>query len=496
MKSLILRNKLFVVFLALFIIIGCKQTETVIVNDSPTAIATDTTGTEGANENEAGFRKLVIGDDQKIYSLDPLFADNTVSMQATQLVYEGLVRLNTNGDVASGIAESWTVSDDSLRYTFKLRPDIFYQDSEVFSTGTGRRLTAHDVKYNFNRMAKAEVPPRAAQLFMNIRGFEPYFQEQRMVYNPEKRNINDISGISVPNQETIVFKLEQKDPQFLKKLATPYAVIYPEEAVGEELKDFSPVGTGPFNFSKQPSDSTYIFSKFNDYYDANSIKLNRVDITSHSNEQDLFKSMSTGNLHLIPQLGPQLINSLLNSDNTLQSSYTNLYNLYKGGATTYTLRWNAHSTISKDEAAKVRRISSSDSISFFRSLPDEYITSTVVDTTRPKTTSPSQLPPIYAMYSDDPFIRTYLGSLSEALSKENGSLKMIQHRAPSRKTGLFLTKSYPLIPDSQWSNYEPIFQFSIDQLALVRNEIEQLHFNQYPWWFNLRNVTLPAAENM
>ncbi|NGP89221.1 ABC transporter substrate-binding protein [Fodinibius halophilus] len=495
MKSLTLRSKLLFTLSILFIVAACKQPETVVVGDNPTTIAADTTDRQDTNKNEAGFRKLLIGEGQKIYSLDPLFADNTASMRAIQLVYEGVVRLNANGEVVAGLAKDWSVSSDSLRYTFTLRPEIFYQDSEIFSTGTGRKVKAQDVKYIFKRMAKADTPPWAAQLFMDIRGFEPYYREQRMVYNPEKRSIDDISGISTPDQQTVVFQLEKKDSRFLQKLATPYAVIYPKEAVAEEPANFSPVGTGPFNFSKQPTDSTYIFSKFSNYYNASGVNLNRVDITTCSNEQVLFRALSTNKLHLTPQMGPQLTRSTIQNER-LKPSYSSRYTLLNGGPITYTLRWNQHSSIPKLQAQNIGRITTSDSITFFKSLPDEYITSNPIDTTTPDTTSLSQASPIYTMYSDDPYIRTFLGSLSTTLSKQNISLKMIQHRAPTRNTGLFFTKSYPLIPDSQWDNYLPIYQFSVDQLALYRNEIEQLHFNQYPWWFDLRDVTMPATENM
>jgi len=498
MKSLAVQKKLLVLCSVLFVLLGCKQPETVVVEENPTTIATDTTSEQSASESDAKFRELLIGEYQKINSLDPLFADNTASMRAVQLVYEGLVRLNQNGSVVEGLAKNWEISNDSLSYRFTLRSDIYYQDSEVFSTGTGRRLVAQDVKYVFERMAKSNVPPNAAQLFMDIRGFEPYFQEQRLVYYPTKRSITDISGLTVQDKQTIVFELEQPDPNFLKKLATPFAVIYPREAVGQTATDYTPVGAGPFNFSQRSaSDSTLTFSKFNDYYNAAAINLNRVDITTSKSESDLFQLMSTSDLYLLPQLGPQLMKNVLNTDSALLNSYQDRYNLKRGGGTTeYVLRHNPHSKLTNSGAQTITQILATDSLSYTNQFPGNNVTSQTVDTSNAPIDSAPLKEQLYAVYSDDPFVRTFLGSLSNSLSSYGSSLSMIQIQAPSRNTELLFTKNYPLIPNNLWDDYQPLYHFSVIQTALTRNEIKGLELNKYPWWFDLRGVTLPPAENM
>ncbi len=498
MKSLAVQNKLLVFCSALFLLWGCKQPETVVVEENPTTIATDTTSKQSPSKSDAEFRELLIGEYQPINSLDPLFADNAASMRAVQLVYEGLVRLNQNGSVVAGMANNWEISNDSLSYTFTLRPDIYYQDSEIFSTGTGRRLVAQDVKYVFERMAKSDVPPHAANLFMNIQGFEPYYQEQRLVYHPTNRSISGVSGITVQDQQTITFELEQPDPNFLKKLATPFAVIYPHEAVAQTVTNFTPVGAGPFNFTQRSSsESVLTFSKFNGYYNAEEINLNRVDITTSKSESDLFRSMGTGNLYLLPQLGPQLMKNVLNTDGALMGSYEDRFALQQGsGSTEYVLRHNPHSKLTNSGAQTIFHLLATDSISYTNQFPGKYVTSQTTDTSNVSIDPASLNEQLYAVYSDDPFVRTFLGTLSNSLSSYGSSLNMIQIQAPSQNTELLFTKNYPLIPNNLWDDYQPLYRFSVTQAALMRNEIEGLELNEYPWWFNLRGVTLPAAENM
>lgn len=494
MKSLVAQHKFLALIALLVLFAGCKQPETIVVEQSPTvAPANDTTETDNT-KSEASFRKLVIGEYNAISTLDPLFADNASAMRAVQLVYEGLVRLDSSGSVMPGLAKSWEVSNDSLEYTFHLRPEIYYHDSDKFSTGTGRKFVSGDVKYVFERMAHAEVPPKAAQMFMNIKGFDSYFQEQREIYLPADRKLDGVSGIQTPNDTTVVFELNSPDPQFLKKLATPLAVIYPREAVGQSVSSFSPVGTGPFNFSSRSADSTLTFSKFQDYYNASDIKLNRVDIITDNSESELFRAMGSNDIYMLPQLGPQLLKNLVEPNGQLSASYQNRYQLQvTNGATEFVMRYNPEANLSPANAQAISRLAKSDT-SYVAEFPGNIVTANIKDTANANLSGLSGQ--IYSTFSQNPFVRTYLGDLSQQLSNYNTKLQMIQIRAPSRNTGLLFTVNYPLIPDSRWSNYKDLFHFRVKQAALLRSEISGLNFNQYPWWFDLRGVSLPAVERL
>lgn len=67
--------------------------------------------------------------------------------------YDMLVRLDINDTtkVKGGIAESWTVSDDGLTYTFKLKPGIKF--------ASGNPITSEDVAWSFERAVKLDKSP-------------------------------------------------------------------------------------------------------------------------------------------------------------------------------------------------------------------------------------------------------------------------------------------------------------------------------------------------
>ena len=500
MKLLSLQNYLPVLILSLVVLWGCKQPETVVIEDAPTASApADTTDEYTPSDDESDFRKLVIGEYQSITSFDPLLAENGATMRALQLVYEGLVRLNANGNTVPAVAKSWDVSNDSLTYSFTLNPNIYYHDSDVFSTGTGRRLTARDVKFVFERMAKTGNPPTAAKLFWDIEGFEPFYQEQHKVYEPKKRTLSEVSGIQTPNDSTVVFELHEQDPQFLKKLASPYAVLYPREAVSSTPNSFAAVGTGPFTLSSQRADSTYIFAKSQKYHNSKTIRLNRVDILTSNSESNLMRQMGSGNIHLLPELGPNIIQNVATDTGTLKEGFNDRYTLTRrNNFNQITVRFNPQADITDEIAGRISRLAYANTSSYFEQLPGFLVAPDSTVNQQPSDTTITE-ENLYAVYSDNPFARTYLANLSKILGRQDVELNMTNLRIPTRNIDLWVTQNAPLINDyndTLYKDYPELFRFRVYPTSLQRNEITGLNYNQYGWWLDLRGVSLPTADKL
>lgn len=475
---------------------ACKQPETIVVDRDPeTAADGDTLVQQPTEKQAAGFQRLNMGELQPVHSLDPLLADNSSSMRAIQLVYEGLVRFDESGDIIPAVAQRWSAGNSDRRYTFHLRPDIYYHDSNVFGSGTGRKLTAGDVVFVFERMADHASPPRAAQLFMNIEGYDDYYREQRLVYNPSLRKVDRISGIQTPNDTTVVFELNQPDPEFLQKLATPLAVIYPKEALkNNSAVGFTPVGSGPFSFSQRASDSTLVFSKFQDYYAASDIQLNRVDLISSDNEMNLLNAMEEGDIHFLPDLGPTLSKQLLMENGNLASSYNDRYVLTLTGTSEVALRHYPPSDLSRDTGADIGQLVETNASAFFEEF-GPAVTDTSFLTDDSKIASMSNLR-IQAPATDHPYGKALLRQLADLLGEQGGNLEIIDIHIPTRRTGLFFTGDLTLISSGEWADYPSLVSFTIQHHSLQRSDINNLPANRYAWWLDLRRVELPAFDNI
>jgi ABC-type transport system substrate-binding protein len=438
-------KQLLAFFIVVLVIGSCKQPETVIVDRDPdTAADRDTTAQEDTTKRDASFRQLIIGEYEPITTLDPLQVSSATEMRAVQLLYEGLVRFDRQGDIVPAIARDWSVENNNSQYTFRLRSDIYFHDNDRFGSGTGRKLRASDVKFSIERSARNDVSPKAARLFMNIRGFEPYFQEQRNLYNPDQRQLDGVSGIEVSNDSTVVITLNNADPNFLQKLATPLAVIYPKEAIGSN-NTFEPIGSGPFTFSRRQNDSTHIFSKFDNYYHSSDISLNRVDIINSEDGQALWSKMQSGDIHYLPELGPKLNQQLLNDEGNLTSSYSNRYQqVLSEGEITFTLHHNLDSDLPENIARGIGQIAQNNPSALFEKMGVE-INQTSFSADDSDISSMDDRTINIAPVTNHPYSQQLLENLSLLLEQQNSELSISNSRIPHQGIGLFITERQPLI---------------------------------------------------
>ncbi|TCL72884.1 ABC transporter substrate-binding protein [Rhizobium sp. BK251] len=88
-----------------------------------------------------------------IITMDPGEAFELSTAEVTSNTYSLLVRLDMNdtSKIVGDLAESWTVSDDGLTYTFKLKPDLKF--------ASGNPITAEDVAWSFERAVKLDKSP-------------------------------------------------------------------------------------------------------------------------------------------------------------------------------------------------------------------------------------------------------------------------------------------------------------------------------------------------
>lgn len=156
-------------------------------------------------------------------------------------VYQGLVRINRNGEVVPSLAKDWEILEDGNLYRFHLREDVSFHD--------GKRFTAEDVLFTLNRARGDEVT----------------------VPNPEY--FAPIEELSAPDQLTVEVELSQPNSSFLFNLARGDSIILPK---GANDPSTSPVGTGPFEFVSWKRGDSVTLTRFDDYYEEDLPYLDKV----------------------------------------------------------------------------------------------------------------------------------------------------------------------------------------------------------------------------
>jgi peptide/nickel transport system substrate-binding protein len=117
-------------------------------------------------------------------------------------------------------------------WTFKLRSGIKFSN--------GQALTGQDVKATFERLFKIGSSPNAGTWYNVIQGGDT------CVKTPKTCNLSQ--GIKV-NGNTVTFNLTTADPEFLDKLAVPFAFILPASTPAK-VANIPPPGTGPYKWAQ------------------------------------------------------------------------------------------------------------------------------------------------------------------------------------------------------------------------------------------------------
>lgn len=184
-----------------------------------------------------------------IASLDPAFAKNQSIMWPVHQLYSTLVEVDENMQIKPLLAKSWDISSDNLVFTFHLRTDVFFHDDDAFENGNGRKLTAGDVRYSFNRIMDKNTASPGAWIFNN--------------------RVDSIQPFTAINDSTFQLKLQRPFQPILGILSMQYCSIIPVEAVEKYGSNFRshPVGTGPFAFVAWEEGQALVLKKNDQYFE-------------------------------------------------------------------------------------------------------------------------------------------------------------------------------------------------------------------------------------
>ncbi|MEO5356774.1 MAG: ABC transporter substrate-binding protein [Nitrospirae bacterium YQR-1] len=185
-------------------------------------------------------------------TLDPAYVVDVSGGAICAKIFNGLVKLNENLEVVPDIAKSWTISRDSLKYTFYLNDNVTFHN--------GRLLTAKDVEYSLKRLLLPQTKSPNTWVVMSLLGAEEFLNGKAQ----------SLEGIKVTDNYTVELNLKTPFAPFIKLLTMPPAYIVPEAEVERLKKGFAnqPTGTGPFQFSRWEPDSELILSRFDGYFES------------------------------------------------------------------------------------------------------------------------------------------------------------------------------------------------------------------------------------
>ncbi|NGX55891.1 MAG: Oligopeptide-binding protein OppA [Candidatus Anoxychlamydiales bacterium] len=226
------------------------------------------------NKKDLKKQKITLNIESEPNTLDPRKVRSLNSINLVKSLFEGLVKEEKDGSISLALAESYQISKDNKVYTFKLK-DALWSNKE--------KITAYDFEYTYKKiLSKDFITSSAYNLFV--------------IKNAKKAKNNEISiddiGIKAIDENTLQIELEIPKFYFLKLLTHPsfFAINSkldkknPSWAISS--KDF--VSSGPFKLSKWVREDQLLFSKNENYYDSDKVKLNEISFLILTIDSELF----------------------------------------------------------------------------------------------------------------------------------------------------------------------------------------------------------------
>lgn len=217
-------------------------------------------------------------------SLDPHKMVAAGTKEVLFNLFEGLMKPDSNGELFPAVADSYSISDDGLTYTFHLREGIKFHN--------GKEVTVDDVLYCIEKNADPESASAYVSVFSNIKEYKA-------------------------EGDNIVITLETKNTDFLQYMTM--AVIPKDNAD----PDSNPIGTGPYTYVSRSPQENIILKRFDEYWGEKAY-IENVTLKICANADSIVMDLIGGSVDLFARITSAQALQLQNSDFNVEEGTMNL----------------------------------------------------------------------------------------------------------------------------------------------------------------------------
>src|SRR5258708_1771235 len=222
-------------------------------------------------------------------TLDPHKSSTVPEHNILLNLFEGLMVLDPGGNVAPGAAESFSISEDGLAYTFRLRANAKWSNGEP--------VTAGDFVYSLRRIEDPKTRSQYAEVLYPIKNAQEV--------NTGKAALTAL-GVAAPDARTVEITLKAPTPYFLQLLTHTSSLPVSEKAVtrfGEEwLKSGNMVSNGAYMLNDVKPNSHIRIVKNPSYWDAAKVTIDAVVFDPSENGAAVLKRYRAGEFDILRDL--------------------------------------------------------------------------------------------------------------------------------------------------------------------------------------------------
>lgn len=244
---------------------GCGSSATTKTESEATETSSEAAGDSQATGDKISFS--VCGGSEDSMDINVASSSALAGLSACRHLYEGLYKLDENGEVVLGQAENVTISEDGLTYTFTLRDDITWSD--------GQPVKAADFVYGWK-----------------------YLKEKAKDYSDI---LSMVSTAEAPDDKTLVITLAYQCSYLPSVLAFPSTYPVREDIVAKFGESFATdpekaVYNGAYELTSWAHQSEMVMTARADYYNYDAITAGEVTWVLTSEDSAMLASFQSGDV--------------------------------------------------------------------------------------------------------------------------------------------------------------------------------------------------------
>jgi len=240
-------------------------------------------GCSSVETNSKNEKVLTLIKEVDLNNMDAQLATDGLSFEVIAATIDGLYYTAEDGSALPALAEKVEISEDGMKYTFKIRDAVWSNSTPV---------TAHDFVYAWKRLANPDNASEYA-FMLDVAGVKNGWP-----CSTGEKPLDEL-GVKAIDDKTLVVELEKPVPFFVKLMTFPS--FYPAnqefvEAQGAEyaLSPENLIACGPYKMDEWYPGSSFKLIRNETYWDADAVKLDAMNFKVVLDSQSAALEYETG----------------------------------------------------------------------------------------------------------------------------------------------------------------------------------------------------------
>lgn len=236
--------------------------------------------------------ELIISVGPEPQTIDPTMNSAIDASIYTMHVFENLTAKDETTVAKPAAAESFTVGDDNMSYTFKIRSNAVWSD--------GKPLTANDFVYAWRRIVNPKTGSSYATFLDVVKNANAISQGKMPV---------ESLGVKALDDKTLYVELESPVTYFDELVSHPAYTPLREDIVSTNEESWTLdyktyIGNGPFKLVSWEHNSKIVMEKNTNYWNASDIVPEKIEFALIDDANTAMAGILNGNLYFYRDTPP------------------------------------------------------------------------------------------------------------------------------------------------------------------------------------------------